>query len=124
MTDRELLELAAKAAEIAGEFRTERMCLDGDWEDVTAIFPFDPLEGWWSPLADDGDALRLAAKLKLDVTWTSDGRVIVRANRWDRHGVPYGSVISRATEGTEMLRRAIVEAAAQIGRACTSGEAS
>ena len=121
MTDRELLELAAKAAGIDLDWdvppKSPPWIIEGTGDDRGPTAP-------WSPLADDGDALRLAAELKLDVTWTSDGRIIVRANRWDKHGVPYGSVIARATEGTEVLRRAIVEAAAQIGRACTSGETS
>jgi len=50
MTDRELLEAAAKAAGIVGEY--------GGLHD---------LEEWWNPLADDADALRLAVKLGLHV---------------------------------------------------------
>ena len=65
-TDRELLEAAAKAAGVDGEYRTENLCLDGDWIDVTAIFLSDD-QGWWNPLTDDGDALRLAVDLYLEV---------------------------------------------------------
>lgn len=64
MTDKELLEAAAKAAGIEGEYRTERMCIGGDWQDVTAIFLPDD-DGWWNPLTDDGDAFRLACGLDL-----------------------------------------------------------
>ena len=63
-TDRELLEAAAKTAGIAGEYRTEHLCVGGDWMDVTAIFLADDM-GWWNSLADDGDALRLAVSLDL-----------------------------------------------------------
>ena len=56
--DRELLEAAAKAAGVDGEYRTENLCPDGDWIDVTAIF-FPDDQGWWDPLHDYGDALRL-----------------------------------------------------------------
>jgi hypothetical protein len=67
MTDRELLEAAARAAGIDGEYRTEHLCINGDWLDVTAIHTED--EWWgWDPLEDDGDALRLAVKLKLRVS--------------------------------------------------------
>jgi hypothetical protein len=55
MTDRELLEMAAKAAGINGEIQ------DGD-----IGFWIDRRRGIvWNPLTDDGDALRLAVKLRL-----------------------------------------------------------
>lgn len=63
MDDKELLEKAAKAAEIEGEYRTEHLCVNGDWLDVTAIFLED--DGWWNPLEDDGDALWLAVTLRI-----------------------------------------------------------
>jgi len=59
MTDRELLESAARAAGIEGEYRTENLCVNGDWIDVTAIFLADDT-GWWNPLTDGDEALRLA----------------------------------------------------------------
>jgi hypothetical protein len=65
MTDRELLEAAAKAAGIDGEYRTERLCVDGDWTNVTAIFMTDGAGWWWNSLEDDGAALRLAVRLGL-----------------------------------------------------------
>jgi hypothetical protein len=91
MTDRELLELAAKAAGIElGEWCKE---LDAFWRGKTG-------DGIWNPLADDRDAFRLAVKLGIDVfPWqnkTHDERTIG---------------IEAAT------RRAIVCAAAEIGRA-------
>ena len=79
MTDREMLELAAKAAGVE-----------------------------WNPLTDDGDALRLAVKLgicyfdgDLAVCFGADGRNITE---------PFGIDPYAAT------RRAIVRAAAEIGR--------
>lgn len=54
MTDRELLEAAAEAAGIAIEW-------DGDLP-----IPFgSSIE--WNPLTDDGDALRLAVKLGIEI---------------------------------------------------------
>lgn len=61
MTDRELLELAAKAASIEqGEDRTE--C------GISTTLP-DGRHGHlsrWNPLESDGDALRLAAAIGMD----------------------------------------------------------
>ena len=67
MTDRELLEAAAKAAGIKidkSEFNGGGKGNDGF--DITGSAVLD----WhnyktWNPLTDDGDALRLAVKLKL-----------------------------------------------------------
>jgi hypothetical protein len=64
MTDQEILESAAAAAGIQGEYRTELLCVSGDWIDVTAIHLPDG-DGYWNPLEDDGDALRLAVQLDL-----------------------------------------------------------
>ena len=64
MTDQELLEAAAKTAGIQGEHRTELLCVWGDWIDMTAIHLPDD-DGYWNPLEDDGDALRLAVQLNL-----------------------------------------------------------
>jgi len=96
MTDQELLELAAKAA--GRDPRT----IDGhfEWDSGRCLTP------GWNPLTDDGDALRLAVKLNIPVypydDETSTGTVGVVAKNW-------GS----AEENT---RRAIVRAAAEIGR--------
>jgi hypothetical protein len=100
MTDRELLELAAKAANIyLGADRTEcGVNVDGvSWPQ-------------WNPLTDDGDALRLAVKLKLDVlTDCLDGVCISSAQLEEQCepdlGDPYAAT-----------RRAIVRAAAEIGK--------
>ena len=59
MTDMEMLELAAKAAGIehlGGEY-----CVSG-----SELWDIDGKK-WWRPLANDGDALRLAVRLGLIV---------------------------------------------------------
>jgi hypothetical protein len=99
MTDRELLELAAKAVGYEWEY-----------EDTGALFVFVPQAHEWNPLTDDGDALRLAVKLKLDVlTDCLDGVCISSAQLEEQCepdlGDPY-----------EATRRAIVRAAAEIGK--------
>jgi len=60
MTDRELLEAAAKAYGLI-----EHRYADGVGM-MAAYTPQDGFHGpWWSSLEDDGDALRLAVKLHL-----------------------------------------------------------
>jgi hypothetical protein len=56
-TDRELLELAAKAAGVE---------ITGQWSNDDRMYA-KTYEGWWNPLVDDGDALRLAVKLHLEI---------------------------------------------------------
>ena len=96
MTDRELLELAAKAAGlkegIGGAF----------WTDDGGIF---------DPLTDDGDALRLAVKLQLQII--NDGMTCVC-----RTGMPRNIGVIESLSGCqfEATRRAIVRAAAEIGK--------
>ena len=101
MTDKELLELAAKAANVAGIDGVYPIARDssGDWYE-------------WNPLTDDGDALRLAVKLEMELDFSDDEtsatkELRVRAVEY-HEGDPYAAT-----------RRAIVRAAAEIeiGRA-------
>jgi hypothetical protein len=107
MTDRELLELAAKAAGIAGEWGREGY--------IGRAEGFIPT-GWlrrWNPLTDDGDALRLAVKLRIDVCFF-DGLKEIQvacASVFDvgHAHESYGDDMNAAT------RRALVRAAALMG---------
>jgi len=110
MSDRELLEAAAKAAGIVGEYRTEHLCWHDDWQDVTAIFLPDDA-GWWNPLSSDADAFRLAVKLRIDV---SHGSSMVAAER--SRPVEVGAVEGYQADPYAATRKAIVRAAAEIGR--------
>ena len=58
----------------------------------------------WNPLTDDGDALRLAVKLELDAAWY-EKQVYVDYIVEQYDNDPYAAT-----------RRAIVRAAAEIGR--------
>lgn len=60
MTDRELLEAAARAAGI--EFGSKRAATGGPH------LYLGPQGGWWNPLQDDGDALRMAVRLGFEVS--------------------------------------------------------
>lgn len=96
-TDRELLELAAKAAGIDIGFISGLP--------HTGIGSYMP--EYWNPLIDDGDALRLAVKLGmcLDLQGTRS-IATVRQDGWQQ---PHDGEPDAAT------RRAIVRAAAAIG---------
>lgn len=97
LTDRELLELAAKAIGFIP---------DGAAEDGTLFFG----KGRWNPLTDDGDALRLAVKLDMLVDFSFDEGWIDIMHSGERIKEVYGDDPMAAT------RRAIVRAAAEIGR--------
>lgn len=69
MTDRELLEAAAKAAGMrlsSHQGSDEQMKKSGLW---MARGYANPITGSrdWNPLADDGDALRLAVQLQISI---------------------------------------------------------
>jgi hypothetical protein len=102
MDDRELLELAAKAA---GLRRSTDMSEPepGLWVGEDGVlFEILPAEGWkfWNPLVSDEDALRLAVKLELIEGLAID----FRQGEMDGPD-PYAAT-----------RRAIVRAAAEIGK--------
>ncbi len=126
-TDRELLDLAFNAAGLKstciwyGEQEISYL------ESVGLLIEHDapvekgsphphPYGRWWNPLTDDGDALRLAVKLKLDIYHyprSSEPYVSVHDedNRFGGSSEDYGTDPMAAT------RRAIVRAAAEIAQA-------
>lgn len=113
MTDRELLELAAKAAG-CGPSHYE----DGSWLEVrygyTVALWFDERDGYWNPLECDGDAFRLAVDLGLLVCAYDD-------ESWAQWYIkPYGRWITtkeaRGEDPYAATRRAIVRCAAKIGK--------
>ena len=92
-TDRELLELAAKAAGI----KLESGCLliGGRWST-------------WNPLTNDGDALRLAVKLGLTIVpnYYAEQQSL---------GITAFTELEDSPDFCAATRRAIVRAAAEIG---------
>ena len=117
MTDREMLELAARAAGIKGKVINA--------EGLGAWIPMPGASSAvWNPLDDDGDALRLVVKLGLHIT------------QYPIYDEPKHSAIAKKSArllddtcvdmcvGIEVYgsdpyaatRRAIVRAAAEIGR--------
>lgn len=109
MTDRELLEAAAKAAGIVYEPRyvdPEGVKLRGLLQ-PSGIANIPPT--WWNPLTDDGDALRLAVKLRISVYHAPSGfSLAVSAD---------GSVSFKEDNiGEQNTRRAIIRAAAAMAK--------
>lgn len=103
MNDRELLELAARAAGCYGL---------GEWDDKWNCLT--NYEGWtFDPLTDDGDALRLAYTTGLNI-YCSCGFVSAEYADGKRCREVGFSDVGAAT------RRAIVRAAAEIGRTMTT----
>ena len=104
MSDRELLELAAKAAGIyVGDGPS------GMWLDPTFPCLVNGNGASWSPLTDDGDALRLAVKLKFTVEIEDDQSTVFCRG-------PGGGYVPNNNDPYAATRRAIVRAAAKIGR--------
>jgi hypothetical protein len=109
VNERELLELAAKAAGVSwlSYHLGKGMCCRNSLRHGGLI------EYWWNPRADDGDALRLAVQLDLSIFPTdAPGRALVERPSLDvLCGEPHGNDKNAA------VRLAIVRAAAEIGRA-------
>ena len=98
MTDRELLELAAKA--VGHESHWNLAQAHQLWKNGGYVC-------FWNPLTDDGEALRLAVKLNIDIGKAQDdlhNEIGDETYHIDRYAA---------------TRRAIVLAAAEIGKAMT-----
>ena len=99
MTDRELLELAAKAAGI------ERCA------NALGMYFLEEEDRYWNPLTDDGDALRLAVKLGFVVNcWIAANETYAGQDDGDGVNEAHNNDPYAAT------RIAIVRAAAEIGK--------
>jgi hypothetical protein len=109
--DRELLELAAKAA--GGQARFDLSPDEAPWLQGVVDGRPQPYPVRWNPLADDGDALRLAVKLQLSMDLFDDAIAVgytPNDNECEQVSEPVWSDPYAAT------RRAIVRAAAEIGK--------
>jgi hypothetical protein len=109
MSDRELLEMAAKAAGVEIVEWQQHAMTDGGFGAMLTASGIGH-RTWWNPLTDDGDALRLAVKLKIEIGYF-DGFGEVHAGNSEQEPViePY------RLDMAETTRRSIVRAAAQIG---------
>lgn len=112
MTDKELLELAAKAAGINGIYKKEHQAYGDQWVDGID----SGLRFWWNPLADDGDALRLAVKLKIDVMFSHHIHPMHLHEQVTAFAADEKRCDEFMVDPEAATRRAIVRAAAEIGK--------
>ncbi len=117
MSDRALLEMAAKAAGY-----------NVRWHEIFECFvhvgPFNitnppTMAGQrlvWVPLDDDGDALRLAVKLRIQVTPGTYNKDEFSAYNGERHAEAHEWYAPGVQDECAATRRAITRAAAEIGK--------
>lgn len=117
ITDKNLLEQAAKAAGYKVEMFEGRLCIKYGDSSCT------PKWGPWNPLTNDGDALRLAVKLGLVIhpSCTDEySRRHVECFKFDEFSTEVCSARQEHDDDVyRATRRAIVRAAAEIGKATT-----
>ena len=114
-TAKEVLEFAAKAQGLPYEWRTEYIEVHTLSKKTPDKVPYQKdlyvLGELWNPLESDGDALRLAVKLKLCVAITDHGVNVSEVGWRSWREVQHPDDPYAAT------RRAIVRSAAEIGKA-------
>lgn len=109
MTDQQLLELAARAAEL--NVKAQSVNADDRWIGLIVGEKHTREKKFWNPLTDDGDALRLAVALGLRIEINTQvlGDTLVISEFYDNvechNGDPYAAT-----------RKAIVCTAAEIGK--------
>ena len=111
MQEREMLELAANAAGI----------VVNDWhqDDFGWVAWIDPNDKHWCPIEDDGDAFRLAVKLKMEIIPSYVQRDPDRPSIMARiMGKRVYAVVPMQDDSmrASATRLAIVRAAAEIGK--------
>jgi hypothetical protein len=107
MTDREIIEYAALAT---GEYH-------GEWSKKSGSLRIRSSGRWqeWNPLTDDGDAMRLAVRLGLRVG--TDGQSLYpHIECWRAHYDTPRVFEPCSEDPYAATRRAIVRAAAEIGK--------
>ena len=107
MNDKELLELAAKAAGLKHCHYSERSSLGHG---------IHHSEGIWNPLTEDGDALRLAVKLHIDLDQYAESIRCKKSADFDDTDDLDDAWENFNTDPYAATRRAIVRAAAEIGK--------
>jgi len=116
MQDKELLEAAAKASGLNYEPMLGGYYTDPEFNEVVS----------WNPLTNDGDALRLAAKMHLSIMLGSPGErnpvVQVSAEDGGDDCVAF-ALEPLGTDKASAMRRAIVRASAAMPAALAVGAA-
>lgn len=107
MSDRELLELAAKAAGLRlfvwGKKGAENFCIRLDDGSPSAR---------WNPLTDDGDSRRLQVALGISLIMCTEGRARAMSHDAEHHAVEDDA----SKGGGTNARMAVLKCASEIGR--------
>ncbi len=121
MTDRELMEKAAKAAKVKIVGPIEKYIVQPHANEIGGFIVRNKFGGdsTWNPLSNDSDALRLAVKLRMSVQ-VNDLSIVVYLPQSDTGETPapiheYPGEEHEANHDI-CTRRAIVRAAAEIGK--------
>ena len=116
MTDKQLLELAAKAAGIDIEWALQGRN-GGPWATKNGVS-----YAFWNPLTEDGDALRLAVRLKMEFHFEEQFQqecIEVLHSFEDNKHKAQCVLQELGVDPYAATRRAIVCAAAEIGKTVT-----
>lgn len=100
MTEREMLEFAAKAADVKLTYNIFGMSENADREINN-----------WCPLEDDGEAMRLSQKLGIGTCYHQGWAQVMHPSFEERIDIEYGD------DPLAAIRHGIVWAAAKIGKA-------
>lgn len=111
-TDKELLELAAKAAGLNL----------GWWNESHGGYYTGPRvdlapTSYWNPLTDSGDAFRLVVKLGLNISTGHKSKTGDWSHCYGGFGFPGDEWEKHGEDPCAATRRAIVRAAAELGKA-------
>ena len=113
MTDQELLELAAKAAGL--NIKAQSVNADDIWIGLVIGEKHTRGKKFWNPLIDDGDALRLAVKIgKRDYFGIEIQKGCTQATSFEPW--EHCEYEDHSNDPYAATRRAIVRAAAEIGK--------
>lgn len=105
-TDRELLELAAKAAGLRSEWSDVAGCMN-----LYADSAFKVRTGRWDPKRENLDAFKLAVKLRLDINFYEGSQYVCVTDYLCDHSSSTDYTDDRYRD----VRLAILDCAAQIG---------
>ena len=121
MTDKELIEHAANAIGLKGEWQRDTNFVQERYRFVVSYNNQGMMTGFeWNPLREDGAALRLATRLNVNVMFIGN---VVRCFRSEEDFVAVDEEIEYFFDDKQKaVRRAIVRCAAKIAKINENGE--
>ena len=119
MSDKELIEFAAKAIgwRVASFSERGTSIVNGGM----AVVVGEGRNFGWRPQLDDGDSMRLAVKLRMEIYHGSDEGSAAYVGYWVdgrmQYCIEYYDDITHMGDACSATRRAILRAAAEVGKA-------